>query len=186
MTDPSPPYRTDPQCSHQIWIWYRLHDNPQELHLLFREQFDFSDHNEPVDTLATNVTDFLAILLTHYRLHSWYRFNQDSAYDFWKKAITTYCRLAKNQGLYIARSIAAAEVLDQRNISKTIQVEQLEWLRLPIQARLEQILLSGQLTKNDQVALNQYASRQALCDREQELLKQVFQNLENGRIKVLD
>jgi hypothetical protein len=62
-----PPYRVEPQFTHQLWLWSRNTpagtQEPQPLALVFRGQFKFAMPGKDPDALAATVTDFLAFLL---------------------------------------------------------------------------------------------------------------------------
>ncbi|MBW4577730.1 MAG: hypothetical protein KME08_21065 [Aphanothece sp. CMT-3BRIN-NPC111] len=58
-----PPYRFEPQYTHQIWIWYRNYKDFKKLNLLFRGQFDFAILDREPDTVAKEVSDFLAYVM---------------------------------------------------------------------------------------------------------------------------
>jgi hypothetical protein len=67
-----PPYRVEPQFTHQLWLWSRNTPTgnrepqplaPEPLALVFRGQFEFALPGKDPDALATAVTDFLAFLL---------------------------------------------------------------------------------------------------------------------------
>lgn len=62
-----PPYRVEPQFTHQLWLWSRNTPadtpEPQPLALVFRGQFAFTLPGQDPDALAAAVTDFLAFLL---------------------------------------------------------------------------------------------------------------------------
>lgn len=58
-----PPYRVEPQFTHQIWLWCRPHATPDQLSLIFRGQFEFVLPGKDPDWVAAEVTDFLAYLL---------------------------------------------------------------------------------------------------------------------------
>ena len=60
-----PPYRARPEYTHQLWLWYRLNEEPDKLYLLFRGQFDFSLSEREPDWVAGKVSDFLAFLLIY-------------------------------------------------------------------------------------------------------------------------
>ena len=82
-----PPYRVEPQFTHQIWLWYRLKQEPDKLYLLFRGQFDFGFSAMDADQMSGEVTDFLAFLLLEgdqYRQNIFRNQNSDS---FWVRAV---------------------------------------------------------------------------------------------------
>ena len=58
-----PPYRAQPEFTHQIWIWYRTYKEPEKLYLVFRGQFDFSITDADADLVAGEITNFLAHLM---------------------------------------------------------------------------------------------------------------------------
>lgn len=51
-----PPYRAEPNNTHQLWIWYRFKTNPDQLHLLFREQFGFEIPGKKSNQIAGEIT----------------------------------------------------------------------------------------------------------------------------------
>jgi hypothetical protein len=58
-----PPYRVEPNYTHQLWIWYRPQQEPGKLYLVFRGQFEFTIPGKDADEVAREVTDFLAYLM---------------------------------------------------------------------------------------------------------------------------
>jgi hypothetical protein len=63
-----PPYRVEPQFTHQIWLWSRNIPTdgstaPQPLALVFRGQFEFAIPGQNPDQVAIDVTEFFAFLL---------------------------------------------------------------------------------------------------------------------------
>jgi hypothetical protein len=58
-----PPHRMEPEFTHQIWIWYRPLTDPDQLHFVYRGQFDFTVPDYDVDAVAAKVTDSLAEVL---------------------------------------------------------------------------------------------------------------------------
>jgi hypothetical protein len=142
--------------------------------------------DKPVDGVAESVTDFLAVLLMHYRLKHFYRLRHSSAFEFWQTAIVTYCTQAKSIGFYNARSIVVAQLLEQMTVPHQFQGQLPECSHLPIQSRLERILYSGKITPSDQQALRKYACKHPLSDREGRLFNQIFQALKQGRVRVIE
>ncbi|MBW4573933.1 MAG: hypothetical protein KME08_01460 [Aphanothece sp. CMT-3BRIN-NPC111] len=59
----APPYKVQPEYTHQIWIWYRTYKEPEKLNLVFRGQFDFNTASDKSDVIAAEITDFLAYLM---------------------------------------------------------------------------------------------------------------------------
>lgn len=86
------PYRVFPNYTHQIWLWYRLNPKPEQLHLLFRGQFDFTIPdkypNEVIaDKVAAEITDFLAYLLKKSQNYSRDFFRHKDSDTFWVMAV---------------------------------------------------------------------------------------------------
>jgi hypothetical protein len=98
-----PPYRVEPQLTHQIWIWSRkvaqkpvsasqaapVEPSPQPLELIFRGQFEFALPGQVADELAASVTDFLAFLLLQATdIHQVLRHSESDL--FWTDAVASY------------------------------------------------------------------------------------------------
>jgi hypothetical protein len=90
-----PPYRVEPDFTHQIWLWYRSSDEANRLRLVFRGQFDCSIPGREADVVACEVTDYLAELL-------WDLSNMEESMHhenceiFWSKAIEAKVRTLLN------------------------------------------------------------------------------------------
>ncbi|MDJ0718727.1 MAG: hypothetical protein QNJ54_31630 [Prochloraceae cyanobacterium] len=81
------PYRTFPNYTHQLWLWYRLNSNPDKLYLLFRGQFDFTIPGKNSDKVAAEITDFIAYLLKEQENSSRELFRHKDSDNFWVMAI---------------------------------------------------------------------------------------------------
>ncbi len=81
------PYRAHPSFTHQIWIWYRLTQEPGKLYLLFRGQFDFTLRDRDPDWVAEQVSEFLASLLFNCEEHTGEIFRHEDGDAFWALAV---------------------------------------------------------------------------------------------------
>jgi hypothetical protein len=81
------PYRAEENYTHQIWLWYKLNNNPEKLELLFRGQFDFSIPDINSDLVAQQIADFLVYLMLNAEGHQKELFRHQYSYLFWSKAV---------------------------------------------------------------------------------------------------
>ncbi len=81
------PYCFQPNYTHQIWIWYKLNRDPEQLHLLFRGQFDFTMFGRDSDWVAGQIADFLAFLLINCETHHREIFRNKGSEIFWASAV---------------------------------------------------------------------------------------------------
>jgi len=91
------PYRAEPEYTHQIWIWYRLYNQPSKLNLVFRGQFDFTIANNEADIVAREITDFLVYLMLNAKDPREVLRNKDSEL-YWAAAIERKFKNMLNMG----------------------------------------------------------------------------------------
>jgi hypothetical protein len=82
------PYRAEPNFTHQIWLWYRMNDEPDRLYLLFRGQFDFRMMGYDLDWIAGEIADFLAYLLLNCDEVAPEIFRNQYSDQFWSTAVS--------------------------------------------------------------------------------------------------
>lgn len=187
-----PPYRAEASYTHQIWIWYRLNDNPQQLNLLFRGQFDFARLGRDPDQVAGGVTDYLAYLLVKGEPHIQELFRHEASDLFWALAVDQYltmCQQAPFEETSAEAHVQNSAVPDFDAIGapNCSFASPSACLRLNvIQQIVEQILASRKINHDDQHLLMSLFSRGFISGQEERLVNRVYDALNRGFLKVVD
>lgn len=88
-----PPYRVEPDFSHQLWIFSRGQADDANLQIIFRAQFNLAFPGQDADQVALEVTEFLAYLMQHAIEPD--AFVPGAAADqFWAEAVETHLEMS--------------------------------------------------------------------------------------------
>ena len=95
------PFRAEPEYTHQLWFWYRLHERSEQLILLFRGQFDLRFPEQDPDCAASYLTDRIAEELMTSMTNDFYLFRQQDSEIFWASLINSQVNLKGKSLIYL-------------------------------------------------------------------------------------
>ncbi|MDG2990606.1 hypothetical protein L3556_06610 [Candidatus Synechococcus calcipolaris G9] len=88
-----PPYRVEPDFTHQLWIFSRSPKNEAHLDIIFRAQFNLDLPGQDGDQVALEVTEFLAYLMQHASEPDAF-VPGEAAEQFWIEAVETHLEMS--------------------------------------------------------------------------------------------
>lgn len=208
------PYRAEPDFTHQIWIWYRLVDQPDKLHLLFRSQLSFRFHkqesDQDTDVTAVDIVDNLARLMRGLPQSAGQElFRHENSDEFWTGILEQFLSQRRRlMGIELQSAVTPEEEaarandpslrdkadLDLQPAEQPLPPERQEGL-LPdhatrvryekIQRMVAHIFEVRKLTQADQRTLMALFSQNSLSSSEEVLINRIYDGVRRGLIKVV-